>query len=217
MQDQSTTPGWHAGQAYTLATICLLLGGVFGYLLRGTAAPQQPLDPASQAASAPSGIAGHSGQMPTLEQMKRMADKQAEPLLTKLRSTPKDASLLVQIGNVYRSAHQFKDAADYYGRALQLDSKNVAIRTEMASCLYYTGDIDGALQQLHQALETDPKDSNSLFNLGMIEWREKKDATAAMAAWNQLLKANPTLAVDKKTQVQKLIAEVKAQTSTLKN
>jgi cytochrome c-type biogenesis protein CcmH/NrfG len=93
----------------------------------------------------------------------------------------------------------------------------VAIRTELASCLYYTGDIDGALAQLHQGLETDPKDSNSLFNLGMIEWREKKNAAGALAAWNQLLKANPSLAVDKKSQVQKLIAEVKEQSKAVKN
>jgi cytochrome c-type biogenesis protein CcmH/NrfG len=162
-------------------------------------------------------MAGHAGQMPTLEQMKRMADKKAEPLLAKMRTNPNDPGVLIQIGNVYRSAHQFKDAVDYYGKALQLDPRNVAIRTELASCLYYTGDIDGALAQLHQGLETDPKDSNSLFNLGMIEWREKKNAAGALAAWNQLLKANPSLAVDKKSQVQKLIAEVKEQSKAVKN
>lgn len=220
MQAQSASPGWQAKQVYLLSAICLLLGAMLGYLLRGSASPQpaatasasQPIAPATNP-----GIPGHSGQMPTLDQMKHMADKKAEPLLAKMRTNPNDASVLIQIGNVYRSAHQFKDASDYYGKALQLDPRNVAIRTELASCLYYTGDIEGALAQLHQALDTDPKDSNSLFNLGMIEWREKKDAASALAAWNQLLKANPSLAADKKTQVQKLIAEVKEQSKTVKN
>jgi cytochrome c-type biogenesis protein CcmH/NrfG len=218
MQAQSASPGWQAKQVYVLSAICLLLGAMLGYLLRGSASPR-PKDavPSTQADAVPAAMPGHSGQMPTLDQMKHMADKQAEPLLAKMRSNPNDASLLIQIGNVYRSAHQFKDASDYYGKALQLDPRNVAIRTELASCLYYTGDTDGALAQLHQAVETDPKDSNSLFNLGIIEWREKKDAAGALAAWNQLLKSNPRLAAEKRTQVEKLIAQVKEQSKTIKN
>jgi Flp pilus assembly protein TadD len=51
--------------------------------------------------------------------------------------------------------------------------KNIAIRTELASCLYYEGDVDGALRQLSQATTDDPKDTSSLFNLGMIRWKEK--------------------------------------------
>jgi cytochrome c-type biogenesis protein CcmH/NrfG len=218
MQAQSAGPGWQAKQVYLLSAICLLLGAMLGYLLRGSASSQPAATvPAAQADAAAPGMPGHSGQMPTLEQMKHMADKKAEPLLAKMRTDPNDASVLIQIGNIYRSAHQFKDASDYYGKALQLDPRNVAIRTELASCLYYTGDIEGALAQLHQALQTDPKDSNSLFNLGMIEWREKKDAAGALAAWNQLLKSNPSLAAAKKTQLQKLIAEVKEQSKAVKN
>jgi cytochrome c-type biogenesis protein CcmH/NrfG len=218
MQDHPATPGWKTTQVYVLSAICLLLGAALGFLLRGSASPQPAAVTApSQASSGPPGTPGHSGQMPTLEQMKHMADKQAEPLLAKMRTNPADASVLVQIGNVYRSAHQFKDASDYYVRALQLDPKNVRVRTELASCLYYSGDVDGALQQLRNALQSDPKDSNSLFNLGIIEWKEKKDAASALAAWNQLLQANPRLAAEKKSQVQKLMAEVKAQSKSAKD
>lgn len=218
MQAQSASPGWQAKQVYVLSAICLLLGAMLGYLLRGSASPRPTAAvPSTQTDAAPAGMPGHSGQMPTLDQMKHMADKQAEPLLARMRSNPNDAGLLIEIGNVYRSAHQFKDASEYYGKALQLDPRNVAIRTELASCLYYIGDTDGALAQLHQAVETDPKDSNSLFNLGMIQWREKKDAAGALAAWNQLLKSNPRLAAEKRTQVEKLIAQVKEQSKTIKN
>ena len=147
--------------------------------------------------------------MPSLEDMKHMADKKAEPLLAKLKADPNNPLLLNQIGTLYKATHQFKEAAGYYQRAVGADPKNVAARTDLASCLYYQGDADGAITQLQQSLHYDPKDANSLFNLGMIRLQGKNDPTGAVTAWRQLLKLNPTLAVDKKAAVQKLIAQAR--------
>ena len=147
--------------------------------------------------------------MPSLDQMKHMADKQAEPLLAQLKTTPDNAALLIQIGDVYKSAHQFKEAVTYYQRSLQVDPANVAVRTDMASCLFYTGDADGALAQLDQSLKYSPNDANTLFNIGMIKWRGKKDSKGALAAWQELLAKNPNLDSQKKASVQKLIADAK--------
>ncbi len=77
--------------------------------------------------------------------------------------------------------------------------------------MYYGGDVDGAISQLQQALHYDPKDANSLFNLGMIKLQGKKDSKGALAAWQLLLKSNPQLSADRKARVQKLIADVRAQ------
>jgi len=151
------------------------------------------------------------GHTPSLEEMKQMADKKAAPLLEKLKSDPNNSDLLSQAGNLYKATHQFKEAAGYYDKALHVDPKNVAIRTEMASCLYYNGDVDGAISQLQQALHYDPKDVNSLFNLGMIKWQGKQDSKGALAAWQQLLKSNPQLSADRKATVQKLMADVQMQ------
>jgi cytochrome c-type biogenesis protein CcmH/NrfG len=151
------------------------------------------------------------GHMPSLEEMKQMADKQAAPLLEKLKTDPNNVALLSQVGGIYKSTHQFKDAAAYFGRAVEADPKNVAAHTELASCLYYNGDVDGALRQLQQSLRYDPKDANSLFNLGMIKWQGKQDNKGALAAWQQLLKANPQLSPDRKATVEKLMADVQMQ------
>jgi len=79
----------------------------------------------------------------------------------------------------------------------------------MASCLYYTGDVDGALGQLQQSLKYEPRDANSLFNLGMIRWKGKNDPTGAIAAWQELLKTNPKL--DRRPVVEQMIAEAQHQ------
>jgi cytochrome c-type biogenesis protein CcmH/NrfG len=197
---------WQTKQVYVMAAVCLVVGLAVGYLIRGSggapAAAVTPAPPHTSQGTPPS-------QMPTLEQMKHMADKQAEPLLAQLKANSNNAALLIQVGDVYKSAHQFKEAADYYGKSLEIDPKNVAVRTDMASCIFYSGDADGALAQLDQSLKYDPNDVNTLFNVGMIKWRGKKDSTGALAAWQELLAKNPNLDSQKKAAVEKLIAEAK--------
>jgi len=212
---------WQAKQVYALAVVCLLIGLAVGYLFRGSRSPAPPMNAmqsgTAPGVSAPAGMGGQRGmgnQPVTLDQMKHMADKQAEPLLAKLKDDPKNADVLIQIGDIYFSTHQFKEAADYFAKSLEVKPKNVAIRTLMASCLYYSGDVDGALQQLGQATTDDPKDANSLFNLGLIRWQGKKDANGALAAWGQLLRTNPQLEPAKKAQVEKLMADVRQGNST---
>lgn len=198
------TSTWQPLQVYVMAVICLLMGVALGYLFRGSETPAT--DRPTAAAAQPTANTG-AGDMPTLEQMKRMADKTAEPLLLKLESDPKTPDLLAQIGKIYQSTHQFKEAITYYERSLAIDPKNVGIRNEMASCLYYVGDTDKAIQQLEQSLKDDPQNANSLFNLGMIRWQGKQDAQGAVTVWKRLLKLNPNLEQQKKAEVQKLIAQ----------
>jgi len=201
---------WQAKQVYAMAVISLAVGLAIGYLFRGSQSPTVPAPPSANAQSA--APAGHmGGQMPTLEQMKQMADQKAAPLLEKLKGDPTNSGLLLQVGNIYLATHQFKDAAGYYDKALQIDPKNVAIRTQLASCLYYNGDVDGSISQLQQSLQYDPKDANTLFNLGMVKWKGKQDNKGAVAAWQQLLKSNPELDANRKAQVEKLLADVQMQ------
>ncbi|MBZ5615396.1 MAG: tetratricopeptide repeat protein [Acidobacteriia bacterium] len=220
MSNEVTTPpaagpAWEAKHVYTMAVICLMVGLAIGYLFRGSQSAGAPGQSAADAqanargSAQPSAAAGAmGGHMPSLEDMKRMADKKAAPLVEKLKGDPNNKDLLMQVGHIYEATHQFKEAAGYYDRALQTDPKNVAIRTAMASCLYYSNDVDGAIRQLQQALHYDPKDANSLFNLGLIKWQGKQDSQGALAAWRELLKTNPELSAERKATVQKLMAEV---------
>ncbi|MGA2538865.1 MAG: tetratricopeptide repeat protein [Terracidiphilus sp.] len=149
-----------------------------------------------------------SGRMPTLEEMKQMADKQAAPLLEKLKTDPNNSAVLVEVGAIYHSTHQFKEAAAYYQKAVKVDPGNVATRTKLASSLYRNGDVDGALAQLNRALSYDPNDANALFDLGMIKLQGKQDGKGALAAWQRLLKTNPALSSDRRATVEKLMADV---------
>jgi len=215
--------GWKSSQVYMMAVLCLLMGLAVGSLFRGSEPPSHTAPMSAQAASrsvppqptiSPNSPNTAMHAMPSLEEMKAMADKKAAPWLEKLQSDPNNAHLLNQIAMIYKATHQFQDAAEYYRRVLAADPKNVGARTELASCLYYQGNVDGALAELQQSLHYNPKDANSLFNLGMIRWQGKNDAAGAVSAWEQLLKANPRLDAGKKTQVERLIAEAKRHPNT---
>jgi cytochrome c-type biogenesis protein CcmH/NrfG len=204
--ETTTAPAANASIAakyvYGLAILFLVAGLAAGYVLTGWSASSA--QPATAAASAKAG----TGHPITMADMKQMADKQAAPLLDKLKSDPNNVALLTQIAALYHVSHQFSDAAGYYGRAAQADPKNVAVRTKYAISLYRSGDVDGAIAQLNQALSQDPKDANCLFNLGMIRLQGKGDAKGALAAWQTLLKTNPQLSADRKAAVQTLMAQV---------
>lgn len=211
-QPEKSRALWKPMQAYVLAAVCLILGLPVGYLLRGSSPEtggsaateasmtQPPVAPANTNGAAPSGMP-HG--VPTMEDMQRMADKKAEPLLAKLKTDPNNATLLNQIGIVYRSAHQFKEAQKYFEQSLQADPKNADVRADMAACMYYEGDVDGALAQLEKALTYNPKHPGALMNIGLIRWQAKHDVPGAVASWKQLLKLNPDF--PQRAQVQQMI------------
>jgi cytochrome c-type biogenesis protein CcmH/NrfG len=214
-QHADPATGWNTIQVYILAVICLAFGLALGYLFRGSQA-RPVAEPFSSAALQPSmpPTVGGGHPIPTLDQMKEMADKKAEPLLAQLKSDPNNAALLVQVARTYEATHQFKEASTYFQKSLQINPRDAATRTQLASCLYYDGDADGAISQLQRVLQDEPKDVNSLFNMGMIKWKGKNDADGAIAAWRQLLKSNTSLENARKAQVQKLIAEASQPRST---
>lgn len=204
---------WPAAKVYGIASICLAAGLVIGYLTGAppsdTSAPTKEVSAAAPGAAQGAMNGGHSSsRVPSLDEMRQAADKQAGPLLENLKTDPNNIALLVQAGDIYYRSHQFEEATTYYGRAVKADAKNVALRTKLASSLYRGGNVDGAIAELNRALRYDPKDANSLFNLGTIRLQGKGDGKGALAAWEQLLKSNPQLSPDRKAAVQKLMADV---------
>jgi cytochrome c-type biogenesis protein CcmH/NrfG len=201
-------------KAYLVAGMCLIVGFAIGYIRLQS---PQAISPATIGSPAPESHAARgamdsrrvpSPHEPSLDEMKQVADKQAAPILEKLKSDPKDQALLVQAGDIYYRSHRFTDATAYYDTAVKADPAKVALRTKLASSLYRSGDVDGAIAELNRALRYDPRDANTLFDLGVIRLQGKGDAKGALAAWQQLLKSNPQLSAERKATVQKLMADV---------
>lgn len=209
---------WQMRPLLVMCAVCLAAGFMAGYLLRGSAsapvqAPSMAAQPpglASSAMAAPDQsqrVHQPTKETPTLDDLKRMADKKAEPLLAKLKSDPKNPQLWNQVGLIYKSAHQFKEAAGFFEKSLQYGPKNLGVRADYATCMYYTGDVDGALAQLNQSLAYDPKHAGTLMNIGIIMWQGKNDVDGAVAAWEKLLQYHPDF--PQKDLVQRMLTQAK--------
>ena len=202
----STSNTWSSQQAYLLAIVCLLLGTAGGWLFRGSQSPATA--PATASAPAMSSIADSQ---PTPEQMKKMADTQAAPLMEKLKASPNDPDLLAKIGNVYYDVQSYPMAIDYYQRSLELQPANAAVRTDLATAYWYVGNPDTAVKEFNKALSYEPNKANTLFNLGVVQWQGKMDIKGAVASWRKLLATNPNY--EGKDKVLELIAQAEKHSS----
>jgi len=211
----TSTVVWHPRQLAVMCAVCLAMGSFAGYFVRGSAPGPVQTPSAGPVATTPSpqAMGESAGQlqaphkMPTLDDLNRMGDRKAAPLLEKLKSDPNNPQMQNQIGLIYENAHQFKEAAGYFEKSLQYDPKNIGVRADFASCLYYTGDVDGALVQLNKSLAYDPEHAGTLMNIGIIKWRGKNDVEGAVAAWQKLLQHHPEF--PQKDLVQHMITEAK--------
>src|SRR3954453_12626000 len=87
-------PALPSQHVYLMAIVCLFAGLGMGYLMRSS---QAAVPPSSHAAvPSPHGTmpAGHPH---SLEELKQLSDRQAAPLLEKLKTNPNDTALLTQL------------------------------------------------------------------------------------------------------------------------
>jgi len=202
---------WTSAQAYVLAAFCLLLGVALGYLFRGsasTATSQAAAATTTQPASAQPGQAQQEQPDPAMQAALAQA---AAPLLEAVNKDPKDFDSLVKLGNLYYDGKQFPSAIQYYERALVIHPENPDVRTDMGTAYWYTGDAEKALVAMQTSLKYRPGHPQTLFNLGWVRWQGKQDPQGAIAAWQELLKANPDY--PQRQQVERYIAKAKEHAS----
>lgn len=209
-QNESSTEQWTNVQAYTLAVVCLLLGIAGGWLIRGSQARGPQAEVSNAAVAAPGAGSSGAEAQPSTDQMKKMADAQAAPLLEKLKADPNNPELLASIGNIYYDTQQYPAAIDFYQRSLKAQPSNAGVRTDMATAYWYSGNAEGAIVEFDKALRYEPNSANALFNLGIVKWQGKMDVQGAVAAWQKLLDTNPNY--EGKEKVRQLIAQARKHT-----
>ncbi len=175
-------------KASILGGVCLVVGIAGGWSVHNVqkAAGMQPAaNETAAAGGAPvATVAGPA-------ELRQMADAQAAPLLDRLKADPTNAGNLASLGNLYYDAQQYSVAIDYYARALAGSPSNAAVRTDMATAYWYSGDANRAIAEFNKALSYEPDNPNTLFNLGLVRWKARRDGAGALGDWQKLLATHP--------------------------
>jgi len=108
-----------------------------------------------------------------------------------LLANPNDLDVLIQLGNLYYDNQKFQDAVDWYGRALEIDPKNINVRTDRGTSYWNLGRADAAIAEFRKSLELNSSHAQTLYNLGVVFLKGKNDVQEARKAWETLLATNP--------------------------
>lgn len=118
--------------------------------------------------------------------------KQIGPLLSILKEDPKNLKALIELGNAYFDSGQFDKSIEAYSKALEINPKNADVRTDMGIIYRRKGNFDRAIEEFKKAAEDAPQHVNSRYNLGIVFLHDKGDLKAAIKAWEDYLKVEPT-------------------------
>jgi tetratricopeptide (TPR) repeat protein len=203
--NSTTKTQWTNTQAIALAVASLLIGTGGGFLLRRSLSLSNP----STGAISPSPIGAKAA--PTAASANNLnasVDIQTAAKIEQLKSDPNNVGILVELGNLYYDDKQYPSAIEYYKRALALQPANTNVRTDLGTAYWYMGNADNAISEFNKSLTYEPTKVDTLFNLGIVQFKGKKDSSSAIATWQKLLATNPLY--EHKDKVQKLIAEAQA-------
>lgn len=104
-----------------------------------------------------------------------------------------DAQALALAGQAQFMAQNSTQATRYFDRAIALDPKNAAIRTQQGMNLLISGDTPGAINQLEAATALDPNQyqADSLLVTSLLQRREYDKALTAIDAMEKKIPNSP--------------------------
>jgi cytochrome c-type biogenesis protein CcmH/NrfG len=167
-----------------------MVGMLFGILIGWIVGSQHvgPPAPTAAPASASSGsqASGRATAAPALDVQR------ASELERTASSQPSNATVRVELANVYFDAERFDLAVPWYEAALKLDPKNLDASTDLGVCYYYLNQVDRAIAQLDHSLSLDPKHLKTLLDQGIVRAFGKKDFAGAIDSWQKVIAVAPT-------------------------
>lgn len=122
------------------------------------------------------------------------ANDMVQGLKAKLEANPKDWNGWRMLGLSYANLGKFKEAAQAYGRALELKPDDAVVASARGEALVRAADgrvTAEALADFEKARKVRPEDPRALFFIG-LEKHQRGDAKAAVADWVELLKLAPS-------------------------
>ncbi len=103
---------------------------------------------------------------------------------------PADATVRVQLGNLYMDHQRWDDAIRWYGEALAIQPDDPDVATDRGACYVHSGRPAEGLSEFDRVLQKHPDHRNARFNRG-VALLELDRAGEAADAWEELLRRHP--------------------------
>ena len=180
----------------TVGAVCLLIGGLLGYIMGSQVTMKQLQEVAQVRGNAPPVAATNT---PALPEGHPMITTQTDfdNLKKAAEAAPNSSEQQADLANKLYDAGRYQEAIVYYQRVLKLDPGNLDVMTDLGTALFYSGKSDEALAQYNHSLQINPRHVQALHNLVIVYLQGKKDINAAKEALNRLKSvdpANPSIA-----------------------
>jgi Tfp pilus assembly protein PilF len=104
---------------------------------------------------------------------------------------PNNTDAWIKLGNIMMDNNRNNEAIDAYQKALAIDSGNVDIRVDMATCYRKAGSSDIAAKEYKKAIKINPDHLNAHRNLAIVLAYDLKDKKQAMHEFETTLKLAP--------------------------
>lgn len=161
-------------------------GIMFGLLVGWILGTQQVAPPAATPSQSASAAQGQAQPTPPPLDVRRAAELEKQA-----NSEPANATVRVDLGNLYFDAERYDLAISWYEAALKIDPKNVNASTDLGVAYYSSNEIDRALAQFEHSLSLDPVHTKTLLNKGIVLAFGKQDLKSASVAWEQVVAVAP--------------------------
>ena len=129
-----------------------------------------------------------------------------QELSAKIKQNPRDFDSIVELANLNFDQKNYGDAVNLYKTALEVRPDALNVRTDMGTAMFYQERFDDAIAEFQQVLQSDPKNAQALFNLGVTMLHGKNDPKRALEYWERMIATNPNhpQAAFVKEQIQKI-------------
>jgi cytochrome c-type biogenesis protein CcmH/NrfG len=140
--------------------------------------------------------------------------QELDALLQATKTTPDNVQAWTQLGHFYFDSGEHEKAIDAYVQSLELDPDRPDVWTDLGVMYRRSGDPKKAIQSFERALSINQRHEIALFNMGVVQMHDLKDAKAALASWERLVKINPQAKTPSGQLVKSMLAELKKNNPT---
>jgi tetratricopeptide (TPR) repeat protein len=115
---------------------------------------------------------------------------QVEQLTELVQKEPENRDAKVRLANTLYDIGRFDSAIPLYEAALEMDSSDVLVSTDLATAYLYTGQVDKALEQYQKSLVIEPDHAQTLQNMG-IAYFSIGEYQKGIDVWERLVNVHP--------------------------